>query len=48
MNRPAPQWPPPVTDCIGDPNVEANWTTVGIFQGGKAIISGITPGIEPG
>jgi hypothetical protein len=33
-----------VQKCIGDPNVEANWTTVGIFQGGKAVISGITPG----
>ncbi len=33
-----------VQKCIGDPNVDANWTTVGIFQGGKATIDGITPG----
>ncbi len=33
-----------VQTCIGDPNVEANWNDAGIFTGGKATISGITPG----
>ncbi len=33
-----------VWKCIGDPNVEANWMMVGTFQGGKASITGITPG----
>jgi len=33
-----------VQTCIGDPNVEANWKDAGMFSGGKATISGITPG----
>jgi hypothetical protein len=34
-----------VQTCTGDPNVEANWTTKGMFQGGKAELAGFTPGI---
>jgi len=33
-----------VQTCTGDPNVEANWKTVGLFSGGKATITGILPG----
>jgi len=33
-----------VQTCTGDPNVEANWKDAGIFTGGKATLSGITPG----
>ncbi len=29
----------------GDPNNEASWTRVGIFLGGKAELSGLTPGV---
>lgn len=31
--------------CTGDPNVEANWQTKGIFKGGKAVLDGLTPGV---
>ncbi len=34
-----------VQSCTGDPNVEANWTTKGIFQGGRAELGGFTPGV---
>ena len=27
-----------------DPNVEANWKSYGMFSGGKAVLSGFTPG----
>jgi hypothetical protein len=30
--------------CIGDPNVEANWSYRGSFTGGRAELSGFTPG----
>ena len=30
--------------CIGDPNVEANWKSAGLFSGGKAALSGFEPG----
>ena len=33
-----------VQTCIGDPTVEANWKTVGMFSGGKAYISNVVPG----
>jgi hypothetical protein len=33
-----------VQTCTGDPNVPANWTHAGMFSGGKATVSGITPG----
>lgn len=33
-----------VQTCTGDPNVEANWKTVGLFSGGKANLNGFTPG----
>ena len=33
-----------VQTCTGNPNVEANWRDAGMFSGGKATISGITPG----
>jgi hypothetical protein len=33
-----------VQKCTGDPTVEANWQHAGMFSGGKAIISGVTPG----
>ena len=29
---------------IGDPNTEASWSHAGMFSGGKATVSGITPG----
>ena len=33
-----------VQTCTGDPNVEANWQHAGMFNGGKATVSGIAPG----
>ena len=33
-----------VQTCTGDPAVEANWTYRGSFSGGRAVISGFTPG----
>ncbi len=33
-----------VQSYTGDPNVEANWTTKGILQGGRAELTGFTPG----
>jgi hypothetical protein len=36
--------PSEVQKCEGDPGVEANWVTVGIFTGGKANLRGIIPG----
>lgn len=33
-----------VQTCLGDPNLEANWHLAGMFKGGKATISGLTPG----
>jgi hypothetical protein len=30
--------------CTADPNVEANWHEAGTFSGGKAVITGLTPG----
>lgn len=33
-----------VQKCTGDPAVEANWAQVGIFNGSKASIEGLTPG----
>jgi hypothetical protein len=33
-----------VQKCTGDPNTEANWQTVGMFSGGKAMLPGIVPG----
>jgi hypothetical protein len=30
--------------CTADPNVEANWHDAGTFSGGKATITGLTPG----
>ncbi len=33
-----------VQACTSDPNVEANWTTKGFFQGGRADLNGFTPG----
>ncbi len=45
------RWKPPrrsstneVQTCTGDPNEEASWTQYGIFQGGKAVLRGLTPG----
>lgn len=29
----------------GDPNIEANWHTVGIFKGGRALLTGLPPGV---
>ncbi len=34
-----------VQTTTGDPNVDANWQTKGIFQGGRAEMSGFTPGV---
>ena len=31
--------------CAGDPGVEANWALAGIFSGGKATLTGLTPGV---
>jgi len=36
-----------VQTCTGDPDVEANWHNAGLFSGGEATISGITPGNRP-
>lgn len=33
-----------VQTCTGDPTVEANWKTAGMFSGGKASLNGFTPG----
>jgi predicted nucleic acid-binding protein len=33
-----------VHQCLADPNVEANWTRVGMFGGGKAQNGGYAPG----
>jgi hypothetical protein len=33
-----------VQTCTGDPNVGANWKTMGTFSGGKATLTGIVPG----
>lgn len=33
-----------VQTCTGDPNTESNWHLAGIFSGGKATLSGLTPG----
>jgi hypothetical protein len=33
-----------VQTTTGDPGVEANWHTKGMFQGGKAALDGFTPG----
>jgi len=30
--------------CTGDPNVEANWHDGGNFSGGKAVLTGLSPG----
>ncbi len=30
--------------CMGDPNDESQWRTVGIFQGQKVTLTGLTPG----
>jgi hypothetical protein len=30
--------------CTADPNVEANWHDADTFSGGKATITGLTPG----
>jgi hypothetical protein len=30
--------------CTGDPTVEANWHPAGVFSGGKATLTGLTPG----
>jgi hypothetical protein len=32
-----------VQTCTGDPSVDANWHTVGMFSGGKAELTGIAP-----
>jgi hypothetical protein len=32
-----------VQTCIGDPTVEANWKSYGMFSGGKAVLDGFTP-----
>ncbi len=32
-----------VQTCTGDPTVEANWKTYGIFNDGKATLEGFTP-----
>ncbi len=32
-----------VQTCTADPTVEANWTSYGIFSGGKAVLDGFTP-----
>ena len=34
-----------VQTTTGDPNVDANWQTKGMFQGGRAEMSGFTPGV---
>jgi hypothetical protein len=33
-----------VQTCTGDPNTESNWTYRGSFSGGRADLSGFTPG----
>lgn len=33
-----------VQTCTGDPNLEADWHTKGLFHGGKAELAGFTPG----
>jgi hypothetical protein len=33
-----------IQQCLSDPNVEANWTRVGMFGGGKAQNGGYAPG----
>jgi hypothetical protein len=33
-----------VQSCTGDPTVEANWTYLGSFSGGRAELKGFTPG----
>lgn len=33
-----------VQTCLGDPNLAANWQHAGMFSGGKATLSGLTPG----
>jgi len=33
-----------VQTCTGDPNLEADWHTKGMFRGGKAELDGYTPG----
>lgn len=33
-----------VQTCTGDPNLEANWKTVGMFSGGKATLNDFAPG----
>jgi hypothetical protein len=33
-----------VQSCTGDPTAEANWTYRGSFTGGRAELSGFTPG----
>ncbi len=40
-----PQSTNEVQVATGDPNIEANWTTKGIFQGGRAELGGFTPGV---
>ncbi len=32
-----------VQTCIGDPTVESNWKSYGMFNGGKAVLDGFTP-----
>ena len=34
-----------VQKCTGDPNDEASWSQYGIYQGGKAVLNGLTPGV---
>lgn len=34
-----------VEKCFGDPNNEENWEPVATFSGGKATITGLTPGV---
>ena len=33
-----------IQTCLADPNVEPNWKMAGMFSGGKATLSGFTPG----
>jgi hypothetical protein len=33
-----------VQTCTGDPNAEGNWHGVGMFNGGKATLTGVVPG----
>jgi hypothetical protein len=33
-----------VQTCTGDPNLDANWKTVGMFSGGKATLNDFPPG----